>query len=33
LNQADGIHPTREGYRIIADKVLEQIKPLLHARK
>jgi acyl-CoA thioesterase-1 len=33
LNQADGIHPTSEGYRIIADKVLEQIKPLLHARK
>jgi acyl-CoA thioesterase-1 len=33
LNQADGIHPTSEGYRIIADKVLAQIKPLLHARK
>jgi acyl-CoA thioesterase I len=33
LNQADGIHPTSEGYRIIADKVLVQIKPLLHARK
>jgi acyl-CoA thioesterase-1 len=33
LNQADGIHPTSEGYRIIADKVLEQIKRLLHARK
>lgn len=33
LNQADGIHPTSEGYRVIADKVLEQITPLLHARK
>jgi acyl-CoA thioesterase I len=33
LNQADGIHPTSEGYRIIADKVLQQIKPLLHARE
>lgn len=33
LNQADGIHPTGEGYRIIADKVLETVKPLLHARK
>jgi acyl-CoA thioesterase-1 len=31
LNQADGIHPTSEGYRIIADKVLETVKPLLHA--
>ena len=33
LNQADGIHPTSEGYRIIADKVLETITPLLTARK
>jgi acyl-CoA thioesterase-1 len=33
LNQADGIHPTSEGYRIISEKVLEQITPLLHARK
>jgi acyl-CoA thioesterase-1 len=33
LNQADGIHPTSEGYRIIADKVLQQIKPLLRARE
>jgi acyl-CoA thioesterase-1 len=32
LNQADGIHPTSEGYRIIADKVLETVKPLLHGR-
>ena len=33
LNQSDGIHPTSEGYRIITEKVLEQITPLLHARK
>lgn len=33
LNQSDGIHPTGEGYRIIADKVLETVKPLLDARK
>jgi acyl-CoA thioesterase I len=30
LNQADGIHPTSEGYRIIADKVLDTVTPLLH---
>lgn len=33
LNQADGIHPTEEGHRIIADKVLETVKPLLERRK
>jgi acyl-CoA thioesterase-1 len=33
LNQADGIHPTAEGYRIIADKVLETVKPLLNGRR
>ena len=33
LNQADGIHPTSEGYRIIADKVLETLTPLLSARQ
>jgi acyl-CoA thioesterase I len=33
LNQADGIHPTSEGYRIIADKVMETVKPLLNGRK
>jgi acyl-CoA thioesterase I len=33
LNQADGIHPTSEGYRIIADKVLETLAPLLNGRK
>ena len=33
LNQADGIHPTSEGYRIIADKVMETVKPLLNGRQ
>jgi acyl-CoA thioesterase-1 len=32
LNQADGIHPTVEGYRIIVDKVFETVKPLLNRR-
>jgi acyl-CoA thioesterase-1 len=29
LNQADGIHPTGEGYRIIVGKLVEQVAPLL----
>lgn len=29
LNQADGIHPTGEGYRIIADNLFKAVKPLL----
>ena len=29
LNQADGIHPTAEGYRIIADRLWPYLKPLL----
>lgn len=29
LNQADGIHPTGEGYRIVADNVLRTLEPLL----
>lgn len=29
LNQADGIHPTAEGYRVIVGKVLETVQPLL----
>jgi acyl-CoA thioesterase-1 len=33
LNQADGIHPTREGYRIIAERVSQTVKPLLGRRK
>lgn len=30
LNQADGIHPTEEGYRIIVDNLLQVLEPLLH---
>lgn len=33
LNQADGIHPTAEGYRIIVDKVFETVRPLLEQAK
>jgi len=29
LTQADGIHPTAEGYRIIVDNVMKAVKPLL----
>jgi acyl-CoA thioesterase-1 len=29
LNQGDGIHPTAEGYKIIADKLWPYLKPLL----
>ncbi len=29
LNQADGIHPTAEGHRIIADNVWQVLEPLL----
>ena len=29
LNQADGIHPTGEGYRIIVEKILPTLEPLL----
>ena len=29
LTQADGIHPTAEGYRVIVDNLLPVIKPLL----
>jgi acyl-CoA thioesterase-1 len=29
LNQADGIHPTREGYRLIVEKVFSVLEPLL----
>jgi len=29
LNQADGIHPTAEGYRIIADRLWPHVRPLL----
>ncbi len=33
LNQADGIHPTGEGYQIIANKIFETVKPLLDQTK
>ena len=33
LNQADGIHPTGDGYRIIVDKVLGTVRPLLDRAK
>jgi acyl-CoA thioesterase I len=32
LNQADGIHPTAEGQRIIADNVYAFLKPIVAAR-
>jgi acyl-CoA thioesterase-1 len=32
LNQADGIHPTREGYRIVVEQVLKALTPVLQAR-
>ena len=33
LNQADGIHPTGNGYRIIVDKVMGTVRPLLDRAK
>ncbi len=33
LNQPDGIHPTSQGYRIIADLVMETVAPLLVPRE
>ncbi|WP_232068535.1 arylesterase [Nitrospira sp. KM1] len=33
LNQADGIHPTAEGYRIVTDKVYETLKPVLEQNR
>jgi acyl-CoA thioesterase-1 len=30
VNQADGIHPTGEGYRIVADNVFDILEPLLN---
>ena len=29
LNQPDGVHPTAEGYRIIANRMYAYLKPLL----
>ena len=31
LNQADGIHPTEDGYRIITDTVMKYLDPLMAA--
>lgn len=33
LNQADGIHPTAEGQRLVADNVWQVLRPLLSARR
>ena len=33
LNQADGIHPTGEGYRIIVEKVFPTLEPLLQRNR
>ena len=33
LNQADGIHPTGEGYRIIVEKVFPTLQPLLQRNR
>lgn len=30
LNQADGIHPTKEGYRIVVEAILKILRPLLN---
>jgi acyl-CoA thioesterase-1 len=32
LNQADGIHPTKEGYEIIVEQVLKVLQPVLNER-
>jgi acyl-CoA thioesterase-1 len=31
LNQADGIHPTEEGQRLIADTIWRELEPLVKA--
>jgi acyl-CoA thioesterase-1 len=33
LNQADGIHPTGEGYRLIVEKVFPVLEPLLERNR
>ncbi|MGB4068835.1 MAG: arylesterase, partial [Nitrospira sp.] len=33
LNQADGIHPTGEGYRLIVEKVFPTLEPLLQQKR
>ena len=32
LNQPDGIHPTAEGHRMLADTVWSELEPVLRAR-
>jgi acyl-CoA thioesterase-1 len=32
LNQADGIHPTKEGYEVIVEQVLNVVRPVLNER-
>jgi acyl-CoA thioesterase-1 len=32
LNQTDGIHPTKEGYRIVVEQVLKVLRPVLQER-
>ena len=33
LNQSDGIHPTAEGYQIVAENVLKSLLPILNEKK
>ncbi|WP_231908724.1 arylesterase [Candidatus Nitrospira inopinata] len=33
LNQADGIHPTKEGYEIVVEQILKVLTPVLQERK
>ena len=33
LNQADGIHPTGEGYRVIVEKIFPALEPLLQRNR
>jgi acyl-CoA thioesterase I len=33
LNQADGIHPTKEGYKIIVEEVFKTLRPLLEQHR
>jgi acyl-CoA thioesterase I len=33
LNQADGIHPTGEGYKVVVEHLLKTLRPVLHERE
>lgn len=33
LNQADGIHPTKEGYQIVVEQVLNVLRPLIRPER